>query len=97
MTQNLVKNIIGNVASSYQVNLAIENANMTEKIHKFAHFHLSTLGICNDYFCTSRCWEVFFDWPDIFLFGRARKLGMKLAIDYITRFSNRKSYAAYAF
>ena len=49
--------------------------------------------------------KFFFDWSDIFLFGRARsksecvsgKLGMKLAIDYITRFSNRKSYAAYAF
>ena len=31
MTQNLVKNIIGNVASSYQVNLAIERPNITEK------------------------------------------------------------------
>ena len=30
MTQNIVKNIIGNVASSYQVNLVIENPNMTE-------------------------------------------------------------------
>ena len=30
MTQNIVKNIIGNVASSKQVNLAIEIPNMTE-------------------------------------------------------------------
>ena len=30
MTQNIVKNIIGNVASSYQVNLAIENPNLTK-------------------------------------------------------------------
>ena len=30
MTQKLVKNIIENVASSYQVNLAIEVPNITE-------------------------------------------------------------------
>ena len=30
MTRNLVKNIIGNVASSYQVNLAIDIPNITE-------------------------------------------------------------------
>ena len=30
MTQNLDKNIIGNVASSYQVNLGIEIPNVTE-------------------------------------------------------------------
>ena len=30
MTQNIAKNIIGNVASSYQVNLAIEIPNITE-------------------------------------------------------------------
>ena len=29
MTQNLVKNLFGNVASSYQVNLAIEIPNIT--------------------------------------------------------------------
>ena len=43
MTQNIVKNIIGNLASSYQVNLAIENPNMTE------NYIMSTLGICNAY------------------------------------------------
>ena len=30
MTQNIVKNIIGNVVSSYQCNLAIEIPNKTE-------------------------------------------------------------------
>ena len=30
MTQNIVKNIIGNVASSYQVNIAIEILSITE-------------------------------------------------------------------
>ena len=30
LTQNIAKNIIGNVASSYQVNLAIETPNITE-------------------------------------------------------------------
>ena len=47
MTQNLVKNIIGIVASSYQVNLAIEIPNITRKLHKFARFHFSTLDVCN--------------------------------------------------
>ena len=47
MTQNIVKNIIGKVASSYQVNLSIEIPNITKKIHKLAGFHLSTLGIGN--------------------------------------------------
>ena len=37
-----LQNIIGNVASSYQVNLARE-------IHNLARFHMSTLGICNAY------------------------------------------------
>ena len=51
MTQNHVKNIIGNVASSCQYNRAIEIPNIS-KIYifiKFARFHLSTLGICNAY------------------------------------------------
>ena len=49
MTQNIVKNIIGNVALSYQVNLVIEIPNITETYINFAHFHLSTLGVCNAY------------------------------------------------
>ena len=42
MTQNIVKNIIGNVASSYQVNLAIEIPNITENCfnsHVFTCWH----------------------------------------------------------
>ena len=49
MTQNLTKNIIGGVVSSYQANLAIEIPNITENYTKFARFHSSTLGICNAY------------------------------------------------
>ena len=49
MTQNVVKNIIGNVASSYQVNLLIEIPNITENCIKISRFHLSALGICNAY------------------------------------------------
>ena len=47
MTQKLVKTIISDVASSYQVNLVIEVPNITENEIKFARFHLSTLGIFN--------------------------------------------------
>ena len=72
MTQNLIKNIIGNVASSYQVNLAIEIPNITENYHKFAHFHLLTLGNCNAYVNIHHIVGKFFDWPDIFLFRMAR-------------------------
>ena len=72
MTQNHVKDIIGNVALSYQVNLAIKNPKYNRKLHKFARFHLSTLGICNAYLTISHVVWKFFDWPDIFLFGRAR-------------------------
>ena len=42
MPQNLVKNIIGSVASSYQVNVAIEIPNITENyinLHIFACQH----------------------------------------------------------
>ena len=49
MTQNIAKNIIGNVASSYQVNLAIDIPNITENYINSHVFHLSTLGICNAY------------------------------------------------
>ena len=71
MTQKLVKNIIGNVASSYQVNLAIEVPNIAENYRNLhilicRHWYLQSL-----FKYTSRCWEVFFDWPDIFLLGRA--------------------------
>ena len=43
MTQNLVKNINGNVASSFQVNLAMGNSYYNQKLHKFARFHKETL------------------------------------------------------
>ena len=71
MTQNLVKNIIGNVASSYQVNLAIENANMTENyinLHIFTCRHQVSAMLIFIRHVVGK----FFDWPDIFLFGRAR-------------------------
>ena len=72
MTQNLIKNIIGNVASSYQVNLVIEIPNITENyINKIRTFSLVDIGYLQCLFkYTSRCWEV--DWPDIFLFRLAR-------------------------
>ena len=41
------QNIIGNVASSYQVNLAIEIPNITKKYINLHIFYLLTLGICN--------------------------------------------------
>ena len=87
MTQNIIKNIIGNVASSYQVNLAIEIPNITEKITQTHTFSLSTLGICNIYLNTCHVVGMFFDWPDCFYLGWLganpkvwQKFGMKLAI-----------------
>ena len=87
MTQNLPKNIIGSVASIYQANLVIEIPNITEN---YVNSHLFTcrhwVAACLFKY-TSRCWEVVFDWPDIFYsegLGAKRnasgKLGMKLAI-----------------
>ena len=65
MTQNIVKKTIGNVASSYQVNIAIEIPNITENYinsHVFTcRYWVSAMLIKY----TSRCWEVF-EWPDIF-------------------------------
>ena len=71
MTQNLVKNIIGNVALSYQVNLAIENANMTEN---YINSHIFTCRhqVSAMLIFISHVVGKFFDWPDIFLFGRAQ-------------------------
>ena len=43
MTKNLVKNIIGNLALSYQVNLAIEIPNITENYIN-QHFLLVDIG-----------------------------------------------------
>ena len=81
MTQNLVKNIIGNVASSYQVNVVIEIPNITEHILTFSLVDIGYLQCLFKYRPTSRCW------PDIFYpggLGANRnvlgKLGMKLAI-----------------
>ena len=71
MTQNLVKNIIGNVASSYQLNLTIEISNIS-KNYINSHFHLSTLGIINAYLNIRHVDGLFLDWPDIF--GRAGNL-----------------------
>ena len=41
-------------------------------VHKFACFHLSTLGICNANLNLGHVVGKFFVWLDIFLFGRAR-------------------------
>ena len=68
MTQNLAKNIIGNVALSHQVNLAIEIPN-NRKLHKLAHFHLSTLGICNAYLNIGHVVRMFYDCLDCFYLG----------------------------
>ena len=60
------QNIIGNVAPSYQVNLAIGIPNIIEN-HINSHvFTLSTLGICNAYLNMRHVVGKFFDWPDIF-------------------------------
>ena len=48
MTHNIVKNIIGNVASSYQVNLTIEIPNITENYIN-SHVSLVDIGYCNAY------------------------------------------------
>ena len=59
MTQNIVKNIIGNVALSYQVNLTIEIPNITEN---YINSHVFTCDIGNLqclFKSMSRCWEVF--------------------------------------
>ena len=71
MTQNIVKIIIGNVASSFEVNLAIKIPNITENyINSFVftcrHWVSAMLDIRHV------VWKFFFDWPDIFLIGRAR-------------------------
>ena len=89
ITQNIVKNIIGNVASSYQVNLPIEIPNIADNYinsHVFTWRHWASAMLI-----WIIRWEVFFDWPHIFLIGRlganrnmSGKLGMKLAIN-ITR------------
>ena len=89
MTQNLSKNIIGNVASSYQVNLAIEipNTLITENyiLHIFTCRHIWYLQCLFKY--TSRCWEVFLIGQIFFYSGGLRayrnvsgKLCIKLAI-----------------
>ena len=88
MTQNIAKNIIGNVASSYQVNLAIESPNITENYinsHVFTCPHWVPAMLISKY--TSRCWEVFLISQKFSLLGElgdnqnmSGKLGMKLAI-----------------
>ena len=72
MTQNLVKSIIGNVASSYQVNLVIEIPNITENYinsHIFTCRHWVSAMLILIYVTLLGS---FCDWPDIFLIGRAR-------------------------
>ena len=87
MTQNLPKNIIGSVASTYQANLVIEIPNITENyvnLHVFT-FDIEYLHCLFKY--TSRCWEVFLIGQIFFYSGGlganrnvSGKLGMKLAI-----------------
>ena len=50
MTQNIAQNIIGNVASSYQVNLAIEIPNINENYINLRVFTCRHWVICNAYF-----------------------------------------------
>ena len=76
MTQNIAKNIVGNVALSYQVTLAIETENYINS-HVFTCRHW--VSICNAYLNIRHVVGKFFDWPDIFLMGRG-KIGMELAI-----------------
>ena len=86
MTQNFIKNIIGNVAWSYQVNLVIDIPN--RKLHILTLFHLSSLGYLQ---CLAHVAGSFFDWPGCFysgglganrnaLGGGGGELGIKLAI-----------------
>ena len=66
MTQNLVKNIIGNVASRYQAHVAIEIPNITENyINSLSLVNIGYLQCLLKYM--SRCWEVFFG--KFFFFG----------------------------
>ena len=96
MTQNIVKNTIGNVASSYQVNLAIEIPNITENYinsHVFTCRHWVSPLLIQIYVTLLGS---FFDWPDIFLIGKARKKSeyvgkTRYEISYITYFSNEKA------
>ena len=72
MTLNLVKNIISYVASSYQVNIAIETPNIAENYmnsHVFTCRHsVSAMPIQ----IHVKLFGSFFDCPDIFPFTRAR-------------------------
>ena len=72
MTQNLVINIIGNVASSYQVNLAKEIPNIIENYINSHVFTCRHWVGANVYLNICSVVGKFFGWPDIFLFGRAR-------------------------
>ena len=72
MTLNIVKNIIGNVASSYQVNRAIEIPNLNEN-------YLSRLGICNAYLNIRHVVGSVLDWPEFFL-GATRNMSGKFGI-----------------
>ena len=95
MNQNLVKTIIGYVALSYQVNLAIEIPNITENYknsHVFTcrHWYLQCL-----FKYTSGCWEVYLIGQIFFYLGGlgadrnvSGKLGMKLAISDVISRSN---------
>ena len=87
MTRFIVKNIIGNVALSYQVNLAIEIPNLTKNYinRTFSLVDIWYLQCLFKY--TSRCWEVFLIGQIFFLSGElganlnmSGKLGMKLPI-----------------
>ena len=69
MTQNLAKNIIGGVVSSYQANLVLEIPDITENYinsHVFTSQHwVSAMLISN----IGHVVGMFDDWPDYFRFG----------------------------
>ena len=89
MTQNLVKNIIGNVTLRYQVNLVIEIPNIAENyinLHVFTCQHWVSAMLIQIY---ATLLGSFFYWLGIFLSGGlgairnvSGKLGMKLAIGW---------------
>ena len=87
MTQNLVKNIISNVSSSYQVNLVIKNPNITYN-YIICTFYLPTLGSCNAYLNIRHVVGMFLIGQILFYLGGlganrnvSGKLSMKLAIN----------------
>ena len=72
MNQNRTKNIIGNECGiELSSQSSDRNFQYNQKLHECSRFHLSRLGICSAYLNIRHVVGKFFDWLDIFLFGRA--------------------------